>query len=260
MHFLKELIENPKLNDPARNHMNIHRHFYRYSKGDFIGPAIKISKTSSKITLKGTHEYEDIISELVLKSINDVDKIIKVEGNLISGGDISKTLAEHGLDWDLQKSKGKTQNYKATITDNIKNKILMEIIEVLRETSYLLISFQLNPSCKVKTNKKIPQPSKKKIEEDDVNSRIGFSTGYLENTNENLKRVIENIIPDFASDLPKKWKSIILLNNYKITDIQLPKDVKDSRLLRILAIRKGKILRSIEVDSEIIEKQYNIIV
>ena len=260
MHFLKELIENPELDNPAKNHMNIHRHFYRYSKGSFIGPAIKISKTSSKITLKGTHEYEDLITELVLKSIKDEEKMIEIEGKLISGGDISEILERHGINWELQESKGKTQNYKAVITDKINKKKLMEIIELVRNSSYFLISFQLTPSCKVKTNKKIPQPSKKKIEDDDVNKRISFSTGYLENTEENLKSVIENIIPDFISDLPKKWRSIILLNNYKITDIQLPKDVKDSRLLRILAIRKGKIIRSIEVDSEIIEKQYSIIV
>jgi hypothetical protein len=113
---------------------------------------------------------------------------------------------------------------------------------------------------KLKTKKKIPQPSKKKVDEDDVNKRIGFCIGYIENTEENLKRVIENLIPDFVEDLPKKWRSIIVLNNYKITDIELPTDVKDSRLLRILAVRKGKMTRSIEVDSEIIEKQYSIVV
>lgn len=260
MHFLKELIENPELEDPARNHMNIHRHFYRYSKGDFIGPAIKISKTSSKITLKGSHEYEDLIAELVLESMKDWNNDIEIEGNLIAGKDISKDLEEHGVNWDLTKSKGKTKNYKATISDKITVENLIKVIESMRESSYLLISFQLTPSCKLKTKKRIPQPSKKKVEEDDVNKRIGFSTGYIENTEENLKRVLQNIIPDFVADLPKKWRSIILLNNYKITDIELPENVKDSRMLRILALRKGKITRSIEVDSETIENQYSIVV
>lgn len=260
MHFLIELIENPELENPAKNHMNIHRHFYRYSKGDFIGPAIKISKTSSKITLKGSHEYEDIITELVLRSIKDKKQSITIEGNLITSGDISKILEEHNVNWDLKKSTGKTKNYKALISDKITVEKLLELIELLRGSSYLLISFQLTPSCKLKTNKKIPQPSKKKVEEDDVNKRIGFCTGYIENTEDNLKRIIQNLIPDFTVDLPKKWKSIILLNNYKITDIQLPKSIKDSRMLRILAVRKGKVIRSIEVDSETIENQYSIVV
>ena len=49
MHYLSELIETPSLEDPAKNHMNIHRHFYRYSKGDFIGPALKITKSKARI-------------------------------------------------------------------------------------------------------------------------------------------------------------------------------------------------------------------
>jgi len=112
----------------------------------------------------------------------------------------------------------------------------------------------------VSTKKNIPQPSKKKVEEDDVNQRIQFCTGYLNNTEKNLNTVLENSIPDFKTELPKSWKSIIILNNYKITDIIIPKNVKDSRLLRIKSIRKGKLFRIIEVDSEIIEKQYSIVV
>ena len=65
---------------------------------------------------------------------------------------------------------------------------------------------------------------------------------------------------DFKSDLPKNWKSIIIFNNYKITDIEIPKNVSNSRLLRIMAIRKGKMLRSLDIDGEIIEKQYSIVV
>ena len=65
---------------------------------------------------------------------------------------------------------------------------------------------------------------------------------------------------DFKSDLPTIWKTIIIKNNYKITEIELPKNVKNSMLLRLLATRKGKMYRSIDVDGEIIEKQYNIVV
>ncbi len=260
MHFLKELIENPKLENPTKNNMNIHRHFYRYSKGDFIGPAIKISLSSSKISMKGSHEFEDLITELVVNSISNNKQVLDIKGNLFSGVDINKTLREYGLNWDVKQSKGQTKNYKAAIIEKINKETLLKLIDVLRANSYFLISFELNPSCKVVTKKNIPQPSKKKVEEDDVNKRISFCTGNIENTNDNLKSVIENIIPDFASDLPKNWKSMVLLNNYKITDIELPKDVKDSRMLRILAIRKGRLSRSIEVDSEIIEKQYSFVV
>ena len=145
MHFLKELIKNPKLEDPPKNNMKIHRHFYRYSKGDFIGPAIKISVSSSKITLKGSHEYEDLIIELDLNSIANNKQLLDIKGTLFSGIDINKTLMEYGLNWDVQQSKGQTKNYKVAIIEKIDKKTLLKLLDVLRENSYFLISFELNP-------------------------------------------------------------------------------------------------------------------
>ncbi|MHA2430762.1 MAG: hypothetical protein ACXACC_06990 [Promethearchaeota archaeon] len=260
MHFLKQLIELPILSDPAKNYMNVHRHFYRYSRGSFIGPALKISKTSAKITLKGSHEYEDLILELVTQSISNLNQDIEIKGKLVTGSDISELLSNLGLNWDLKRSSGQTKNYTTEINDKIKKKSLLEIIEAFRKNCYFLISFNINPNCKVTTKKKIPQPSKKKVGEDEVNKRIQFSTGYINNTNQNLNAVIDQTLPDFKSELPEKWKAIIISNNYKIKEIELPKDIKDSRLIRIMAIRSGKLIRSVEIDDEIIEKQYNIVV
>lgn len=260
MHFLQKVIESPILEDPANNHKSIHRHFYRYSKGDFIGPAMKISKSKAKITLKGSHEYEDLILEIVTKSISNPNEIFEIKGTLISGVDTSEIISNLGYNWNLKKSTGQTKNYKVNILDKTVKDKLIESIQAFRENSYFLLSLNLNPNCKVTTKKKIPQPSKKKIEDDDVNARIQFCRGYISNTEKNLDTVLNLSVPDFKSELPGTWKSITIFNNYKITDIDIPKNVKDSRLLRIMAIRKGKLLRSIEVDGEIIEKQYNLVV
>ncbi len=260
MHFLKKIIDSPILDDPAENYKGVHRHFYRYSRGDFIGPAMKISQTKSKLTLKGSHEYEDLILELVVSTISDPNTTFEIKGSLITGFDISESLNKLGFNWDLKKSTGKTINFKAEIIDKINRDRLLKSLDTFRENCYYLLSFNLNPTCKVSTKKNIPQPSKKKVEEDDVNQRLQFCTGYLSNTEKNLNIVLENSVPDFKTELPKSWKSIVILNNYKITDIILPKKVTDSRLLRIKAIRKGKLFRTIEVNSEIIEKQYSIVV
>jgi len=260
MHFLSKLIETPNLDDPAKKHMGIHRHFYRYSKGDFIGPALKISKTSAKITLKGAHEYEDLILEIVLRSISDSQADFEIKGKLITGSDLQDTLSNLGINWSLKKSTGQTKNYKADIIDKINKNLLLETIEILRENSYLLLSFLINPNCKVTTKKNIPQPSKKKVEDDDVSKRIQFCSGVLSNTDANLKMVLDLAVPDFISEIPTKCKSLTIFNNYTIKEIVIPTNIKDSRLLRIMAIRKGKMFRSIDIDGELIEKQYSIIV
>lgn len=260
MHFLRKLSEHPILDEPAKNHQGIHRHFYRYSRGDFIGPAMKISQTKAKFTLKGSHEYEDLILEVVTKGISDPKVNFAIKGMIISGADISDLITRLGFNWDLKRSTGQTKNYKAEINDTTNKESLLQSIEAFRENSYFLVTFNLNPSCKVTTKKNIPQPSKKKVEDDDVSKRIQFCTGYLSNTEENLNNILEAALDDFKSELPKNWKKLTIFNNYKITDIEIPKNIANSKLLRIMAIRKGKLFRSLDFDGELIEKQYQIVV
>lgn len=258
-HFIKKVIQSPILEDPAKNHMDIHRHYYRYSKGEFIGPALKISKTKARINLKGTHEYEDLIQEIVVTTVPEDEKI-EFTAILITGSEISETINNLGFNWDLKKSTGKTKNYKADITDITDNHTLLKTIDVFRENSYFLLSFNLNATCKLTTKKRIPQPSKKKVEDDDISKRVQFCSGAINNSESNINLILNLALEDFKSDLPTTWKNIIIKNNYKITEIVLPKNVKNSMLLRLLAIRKIKMYRSIDVDGEIIEKQYNIVV
>lgn len=255
MHFLKKIIESPNLENPAKQHVDVHRHFYRYSKGEFIGPALKILKSNARITLKGAHEYEDLILEAVVNTLSEEE--VEIKGKLISGNDISDLITNLGFDWNLKKSTGQTKNYKTDILSITNKETLLESIEAFRKTSYYLISFNINPTCKVTTKKSIPQPSKKKVEEDDVSKRIQFCTGVINNTEHNLRTILDLALPDFKSEIPEKWKNIIIKNNYRITDIILPEDVDNWGLKRILAIRKGKLFRSIDVNNEIIEKQYN---
>jgi hypothetical protein len=66
--------------------------------------------------------------------------------------------------------------------------------------------------------------------------------------------------PDFKSEIPNTWKSITILNNYTINQIEIPANVKDTRLLRIMAIRKGRMTRSLDIDGDLIEKQYSLVV
>jgi hypothetical protein len=260
MHFLSELVKKTILEDPFEQHLNIHRHFYRYSKGVFIGPALKITKTKAKFTLKGAHEYEDLILEAVTKTISNSQDNFEIKGKLIASSDIANDISEIGLNWVLKKSKGKTKNFKAEIIDQINKDLLLQAIGVFREKSYLLLSYNRNATCKVTTKKNIPQPSKKKVEDDDVSKRIQFCIGMLNNTDANLEMLLDLAAPDFKSELPNNWKSLTILNNYTIKQIEIPTNIKDTRMLRIMAIRKGKMTRSVEVDGDLIEKQYSIVV
>ncbi|MHA1291784.1 MAG: hypothetical protein ACTSQJ_03840 [Promethearchaeota archaeon] len=258
MHFLIKIIQNPELEDPFNNHLSVHRHFYRYSKGEFLGPALKISKTKSRITLKGTIEYEDLIIEIVSKTL--LTENIEIKGVLITGQDITKIITELGLNWKLKKSTGKAKNYKADIADIIKKSVLLNSIEKFRENSYYLISFNANNTCKVTTKRRLPQPSKKRIDEDDLNKRIQFCSGIINNSKNNIELVLDSALPDFKQTIPKDWKTITITNNYKIENLLLPENINNWGLKRIMAIRKGILVRTVNIDEDLIEKQYKITV
>jgi len=258
MHFLKKIVEKSQLDDPANNHFDVHRHFYRYSKGNFIGPAITVNITSSKITLKGSHEYEDIIQEIVAKTADS--NVFNITGILEAGKDVSDDITHLGLDWKLKKTTGQKKIYKAEISDSVDKNTLLEMIEIFRKTSYLLLSINCGSTCKVTTKKRIPQPSKKKVEEDDLSKRVQFCSGTLKTSENNLNLIKELVFPDFISDIPNDSKKLTLLNNYQFMEIEIPKNVKNSLLMRIMAIRRGIMTRSLEVDDELYEKQYKLVV
>ncbi|TXT53237.1 MAG: hypothetical protein BAJALOKI1v1_2580003 [Promethearchaeota archaeon] len=256
MHFLTKVIENSKLENPAEEHMDVHRHFNRYSRGSFSGPSLKMRAYSTKIVLKGSLEYEDIIQEIVVKTISE--ESIEVNGKVSSTQDISSTLDKLNLDWNLEETTGKTKKYKAEFKETISKDKLLEAIEAFREHSYLMLSFDKGKYTKVSTKKRLPRPSKKNPVEEDIDKKVSFCSGYVVNTQANMNLIISKLLPDFRSEIPKEWNQLILNNYYKIDAIEIPKNIKDSRLLRIMAIRKGKLIRSMEVDDITNEKQYTL--
>ena len=72
---------------------------------------------------------------------------------------------------------------------------------------------------------------------------------------ESLKDAIDGLAGDFKNEIPLKWKSITINNSYEITDIILPQ-TKDSRSLRLLALRKGTLNRVADIDGKELTKKY----
>jgi hypothetical protein len=256
MHFLKEIIKNPILENPAKDHMNIHRHFVKYSRGEFTGPGIKLKKYSTKIVLKGSLEYEDIVQEIVTRTVSK--EYIAVEGKIIARRDITDTLNDLDLDWQVKENTGKSKGFKTKFSETLSKEKLLEIIQELRKDCYLILNFKIDKYCQIKTDEKLPKPSKKNPIEDDIDKRVSFSRGYVKTNKQNLDLVYEHILPDFKSELPDDWTDIILTNTYQINDIEIPKDAKNSRMMRINAIRKGKLVRTVKIDEKIIKKKYSI--
>jgi hypothetical protein len=58
--------------------------------------------------------------------------------------------------------------------------------------------------------------------------------------------------------MPEDWDDLVLTNNYNIEEIEIPKDAESSRMMRIMAVRKGTLTRTVKCDGKTFKKQYSI--
>jgi len=254
-HYLMKIIENPELADPVKNAPDVHKHFTRYSKGVFDGPIFKVSQTKSKISIWCSYEYEDVATRLALENLPE--DIVSVKGSVMSASDFTKLMEKIGFDssWKPIKSKGKSVNY--SIVHKTAKEVSKEQLIALSSKAvpylYSFLSFSSEDKSTILAIKtKPPRPSNKNPDEAAIGNKIKFCTLKLANSPEIAEKIIDAIAIDFKDEIPKNWKSIIIQNNYEITDLILPeKDPKmSSRVFRLKTLRKGKLNRIAEINKE----------
>lgn len=264
MHFLKDLLENPQDTNPVKNFPHVHKHFIRYSKGNFLGPAAKV-RFSKNITIDGSFEFEDLFAWLASKAMiseNFKDEI-QIMGNILSDRNFSDALNEIGLDWKTKKSTGKTKNFKCVLDTPVPivSDQLKDLVEKLNSTCYLMFSFNTG-SISLKTKKKPPRPKTKgdKEEKSKIGDKVKFTKLKLPNTDYMRDLIIDEILPDFKDEIVSSTKLIELTCSYDISDLILPpKEMrKNSSSIRRLTLRKGILERVCVIDKESYENKTNI--
>ncbi len=252
-HYLVELIQNPKIDEPAEAAPAIHKHFTRFSRGIFDGPIIKMRRTSNKITVWCSYEYEDLALKLALKSIKS--DTVTVKGSVISGVNFSSLCDKLGLEkaWYPTKNTGKTQNFTTKLTSavTIAKKTLEELIDKGERSLYFLLNITTtDPEIKLTTKAKPPRPSNKGPDKVSPATKVKFCSVKLPNTPENIAWIMDAAFADFKDEIPDKWKSILLENSYNIVDLEFPKKKMSSRNIRLQTVRSGTLNRVLEVDSQ----------
>jgi len=254
-HYLTKILDDPMNNNPVKETPDVHKHFTRYSKGQFSGPAVKISQTKDKITIWCSHEYEDAVLRIALDVIPD--EILNVSGAIIGAIDFTPLIKNIGLgkDFNPVKSKGKSVNYSAALKTEVSvEKKLIEALSV-KGTPYVysLLSFTSeDQKIILKIKKKPPRPNSKNPDEDSgIASKLKFCILKMPKTPETLKLIIETFAKDFVDEIPIKWKSMLIQNTYEITSLIFPdkKEGLSSRKFRLNTLREGKLNRVATIDS-----------
>ena len=218
-----------------------HQQFQKFSKGEFKNRAmIKVKNSAGKFTIDTTAEYaKELIVAMAERLGNEKTH---VTGALISALDMQ------GFKYEDKKMAMGVRKYM--IDREMTGKEILDICNTVKK-AFFGLSFKVGEEelkIKDKSPKSAKGASSSKGEDDEV--KIDFCK---------LKTSDEKIVQGLLFDVdPKGFKKVEVRHNFFIQDIVIPpelKNEKDFAIVREKALRKGKIMRSLDVDGKKVKKE-----
>lgn len=198
----------------------VHSQFVRFGKGNYSGRAVLSLRKNEKIKLGGSFEYAD---DFV---------IFASEFNMKFSGII---MSREKLELENEKKKAGIYVYEVS-------EISSEKINEIKDKAYhMLLDGEGEISLKIK--KKLPKPGKS------GGGKVNDKFCVIEADLRFWNRIKEAFFWDADG------KKIKVVHDYHINELVMPKNEKDFEQIRIKTKRKGLLIRKIEVDGKLIEKQ-----
>lgn len=194
-----------------------HNYFVRFGKGQFANRAALNLQKGTKIKLRGSFEW---VNDFVILASELTE--IKFSGIVLGKQELS------GLGYGKKKAGIFEYNVQ-----ELQNRQIQELKD--RVYAMLLDAESADQGLKLKIKKKMPKPGKSgEGKTDDKFCQLEADLKYWQQISE-------------AFMLPE-CKKCKISHTYIIEEIILPAGEKDPEKLRLLAKRKGKIIRKIEAD------------
>ncbi|MEM4244815.1 MAG: hypothetical protein QXR60_01240 [Candidatus Nanoarchaeia archaeon] len=217
MNYIKKIFEN-KIDE------TVHQKLVRYGKGEYESAIMEV-KNGNTIKVKATFDFSNDLFGTIAENIKEE---AEVNGSVIAARDFEKEF-----DFlDYKKKKG------ANIGE-IKAKLKPEQIKELYEkfkTNFILLNLK-SKDFSLSVGKTLPKPGGK-IKED-------FCKATLP----------KELLNEFVWET-KEFSNAKIRHTFMINELIVPKEYEnDYAKARIMAKRKGKIKRIIELDRKKIEKE-----
>ena len=220
MHFIKDLFEKNQTE-------HLHNKFIRYSKGNFVGPLLKIKFTKNDVKIYASFHFTDELLSMCADILGNDP--VHVKGSLVWNQDLAPQLAELGIMYSkVSKSRG---IFKYTLENDVP---LQDFVKSMGGYHVLLTIKEEGLSYVTKSS--LPKPNKE------------FGADFCKVTlpQSHAKKVME----EFAFDVKCTAKQIEIEHKIEVTDIELPENITDFDKARREAKRVGTIVRKVIVDGE----------
>jgi len=221
MNFIKAIVNNEV--DEAT-----HKKLARYGKGEYERGLLWIKKAKN-LRIKASYDWSNDLFGMIAEKI---DKDIEVKGKIIASRDF-----ESEMDIELKSFSKRGKLYTAEL-DLILTPEQMKSIYNNFNDSFILLSLK-SDVFKLKVKNSIPKPGGK-IKENFCSATLPLDT-----------------LEEFAFDFDQNFSEVNIINKFVITELVVPEEYKnDFAMARLMAKRKGKLVRAITLDGNILEKEY----
>lgn len=219
----------------------VHVQFQKFSRGEFRDKAmVKIKNSNGKYTVDTTAEYARELVKYMAEKLGNGKT--HVTGALVSALDLQ------GFKYEDKKMAMGIKKYM--INREMTGKEILDLTETLTK-AFFGLSFNVEDE-ELKIKDKSPKSAKgaSSSKKEDAEAKIDFCK--LKTSD---KSIIERLVFDSEN---LNWKKIEIKHDFIITDIVIPnslKNEKDFAIVREKALRKGKIIRYLDVDGKKIRKE-----
>ncbi len=219
MHYIKDIFE-------KKETQHAHNKFIRYSKGNFVGPLMKIKFSKQEVKIGASYHFNDELLKIVANYLGD--KIVHIKGLLIWNLDLSVGLERLGIKYSkVSKSRG---IFKYTLDNEV---CLKKFVDEMGNYN-LLITIKTE-NAPITTKSALPKPNKE----------FGADFCKVKLPGEFKDEILKEFVFDLKTK--EKIKSIEIKHKIEINDIRLPK-IEDFEKARRLAKRIGIIKRFVSVN------------
>jgi len=205
---------------------HIHRQFVRYGKGEYERFLFTIKK-GKNLSIKSSFDFS---TEWVGLIAQHLDEEIDVKGKIITNYDFSNEI-----DTVTFSKRGKL--YTGEISEIYKPEDLKKLYDQFRD-HWLLLKMQSN-RFKLKAKNSLPKPGGT-IKPDFCSATVPL-----------------DLLDEFAFDFEKNFTVATIVHKIIIDDVIVPKEyLNDFAKARLMGVRKGKLIREIDLDGKKIVKEY----
>jgi hypothetical protein len=222
MHYIKDLFN-------ENNTEHLHNKFIRYSRGDFLGPLLKLKFTKANVKVYASFHFTDELLSIFADKLDDRE--VRAKGTILWNKDLAPEFEQLGIKF------AKVSKARGIFKYAIDNDVVLKDLVTLMNKYYVLLNVK-EDGLTYSTKKALPKPNKE------------FGADFCKLTLPGDMKDL--IIDEFAFDLEnrEKVKQIEISHNIKITNIALPEGEEDFEIARRQAKRVGTIERVLTVDGE----------